>query len=293
MNHISMEFENINPFLRCSHHDIITLDSHPYELCAYDYRLIYIESGEGVIQIDGIDYNIKPGQILLWLPGKKYKYLPNEDSCFSSYGINFDYTDKFSSTYKNPIIPDIPSKFDNNKTLEIIDFENIPEFNNTISFPNLKIFEKQFKDIYDEYLSHKTLYSIKLRAMLLLLLNDIAVKIITNTKNPEAEYKNQQIVNDILLYIKEHFTESLSNESIGKQFNFHPAHINRLFTKYTGLPLHKYIITFRLNISINLLENTTLSISEIAEKSGFNDVNYFSRCFKKYIGTSPKNFRSF
>ena len=281
MNRISMNFENINPFLRCSHHDIITPDFLPHDLCAYDYRLIYIESGEGIIQIDDIDYNIQPGHIVLWLPGKKYRYRPNPDSSFSSYGINFDYTNEYSSIYKNPIGPDSYPRLDNNKILEIIDFLNMPEFNDTICIPNMKIFEKQFKDIYDEYLSHKTLYSIKLRGMLLLLLNDIAVKIVTNAKNSEAEYKNQ------------HYAEAISNESIGKRFSFHPAHINRLFTKYTNLPLHKYIITFRLNISINLLENTTLSISEIAEKSGFNDVNYFSRCFKKYIGTSPKNFRNF
>lgn len=293
MKHISMNFENINPFPRYAHHDIITTDFLPYDLCAYDYRLIYIESGEGIIQIDDIDYNVKPGHIVLWLPGKKYRYLPNPDSYFSSYGINFDYTNEYSSIYKTPIGPDSHPKSDDNKIIEVIDFLNMPEFNNTICIPNMKIFEKQFKDIYDEYLSHKTLYSIKLRGMLLLLLNDIAVKIVTNAKNSEAEYKNQQIVNDILLYIKEHYAEAISNESIGKRFSFHPAHINRLFTKYTNLPLHKYIITFRLNISINLLENTTLSISEIAEKSGFNDVNYFSRCFKKYIGTSPKNFRNF
>lgn len=293
MNRISMNFESINPFVRCSHYDIFTADSHPYDFLAYDYRLIYIESGNGIIKIDGIDYNVQPGMVLFWGPGKKYRYIQNSNSSFTAYGINFDFTNSYSTIFKNPIVPDIHTKFDHNKIFEIIDFTNITEFNNTICLSNMRIYEKQFKDIYDEYLSHKTLFPVKLRGMLLLLLHDIAVRIVTNVKNSETEYKNQQIVNDIILFIKDHYSEPLSNELIGKKFNFHPAHINRLFTKYTNLPLHKYIITFRLNISINLLQTTKSTIYEIAEKSGFSDVNYFSRCFKKYIGTSPKNFRDF
>jgi AraC-like DNA-binding protein len=47
----------------------------------------------------------------------------------------------------------------------------------------------------------------------------------------------------------------------------------------------------RIEIAQKLLLNNNLNISEIAYRIGFNDPRYFSRCFKKVVGVSPKEFR--
>ena len=53
----------------------------------------------------------------------------------------------------------------------------------------------------------------------------------------------------------------------------------------------EYITAYRLSKAEELLLGTGLSVTAVAEKSGFEDVSYFSRCFKRSRGISPLRFR--
>lgn len=55
----------------------------------------------------------------------------------------------------------------------------------------------------------------------------------------------------------------------------------------TGKTTTEYINEVRLKKSIELLKDGNMNITEIAINCGFNDVNYFSRLFKKRYGVSP------
>ncbi|MCH6255964.1 AraC family transcriptional regulator [Puniceicoccaceae bacterium K14] len=65
-----------------------------------------------------------------------------------------------------------------------------------------------------------------------------------------------------------------------------------VFRKATGETPIEYLINLRIHKSIQLLKNTNLSITAIAYKIGFNDSNYFTRQFRKTIGSSPRTFRN-
>ena len=59
----------------------------------------------------------------------------------------------------------------------------------------------------------------------------------------------------------------------------------------TGMPPHEYIRKVRFTRAAELLKDPTLSISEVAYQTGFEDPNYFSRCFKEYFGVTASQFR--
>jgi two-component system response regulator YesN len=59
----------------------------------------------------------------------------------------------------------------------------------------------------------------------------------------------------------------------------------------TGMPLHRYVLHLRLMHAVNLIENTDLAVSEIADASGFYDVAYFSSYFKKHFGITPTKYK--
>lgn len=59
----------------------------------------------------------------------------------------------------------------------------------------------------------------------------------------------------------------------------------------TGMPPHEYIKKIRLQRAAELLQDPTLSISEVAYQTGFEDPNYFSRNFKDYYGVTASQFR--
>nr|WP_223919452.1 helix-turn-helix transcriptional regulator [Clostridium sporogenes] len=73
------------------------------------------------------------------------------------------------------------------------------------------------------------------------------------------------------------------------------AHIStyyfcRTFKQMTGKTTTEYINEVRLKRSIKLLKDGNMNITEISINCGFNDVNYFSRLFKKSYGVSPTKF---
>jgi YesN/AraC family two-component response regulator len=58
----------------------------------------------------------------------------------------------------------------------------------------------------------------------------------------------------------------------------------------TDLTPHGYLKKIRIKTALNLLETTDLSVSEIIDKTGFNNRTYFYRTFKEEYGTSPKEY---
>ena len=52
-----------------------------------------------------------------------------------------------------------------------------------------------------------------------------------------------------------------------------------------------YIIDMRVRKACEMLKYSDVSVTEIAESTGFCDIFYFSRMFKKAIGVSPTNYR--
>ena len=67
--------------------------------------------------------------------------------------------------------------------------------------------------------------------------------------------------------------------------------LTRQIRRATGYPPNEYLLRLRLKKSVMLLLNPELSISEIAERTGFSDSNYFCRQFRNHYGTSPQKYR--
>ena len=73
--------------------------------------------------------------------------------------------------------------------------------------------------------------------------------------------------------------------------HLHPSYFSTVFKNSTGLSFKEYLNKVRIEESKILLLNTDFSIIDIAIAVGFEDQSYFSKVFKKYTGTTPKQFR--
>ena len=99
------------------------------------------------------------------------------------------------------------------------------------------------------------------------------------------------LVRDTLNYIDFHYQENLTLSFFAEKYSISKNHLSSLFHKETDMTLTDYINSTRVRHSLLLLNTTTLSIQEIAERCGFSDANYFTRSFKKYQGTTPLKYR--
>ena len=96
---------------------------------------------------------------------------------------------------------------------------------------------------------------------------------------------------EALTFISNNFRSPLTANDIARHVNCSINTLNAYFHKQLNQSLMSYLYSFRLNIARQLLQNDYLSIKEIADRSGFADVNYFIRAFKKQFGTTPGRSR--
>lgn len=95
----------------------------------------------------------------------------------------------------------------------------------------------------------------------------------------------------MISYIQQNFTREISLKEFGKQFHLSEKYISRYFKEHFHITLSQYINHLRLEHARQLLQETTLSITEVAMQSGYENVSYFIRSFKKMYGMSPLKYR--
>ena len=86
--------------------------------------------------------------------------------------------------------------------------------------------------------------------------------------------------------------KQLSVETLARECNYSVGYFSHLFRSVTGISPHAYMSRLRIERAKTLLENTELSVLEIALAVGFEDQNYFSRFFKEQTGVSPTAYRA-
>ena len=93
-------------------------------------------------------------------------------------------------------------------------------------------------------------------------------------------------------YIEQHLDEPINLNKIANIACFSPFHFHRIFTSLTGETLNAFIQRIRIEKAAQQLKNDeTLSISEISSQCGFSSTSVFSRTFRKYFGSTAKEFR--
>ncbi len=95
-----------------------------------------------------------------------------------------------------------------------------------------------------------------------------------------------------LNYINLHVSDDLSLAAIADALGFNAAYLSAQFSREYGETLTSYVHNLRLQTASQLLDETDLSVCEIAARVGIVDAAYFSRLFRKKYGFSPQHYRT-
>ncbi|MGG1518186.1 AraC family transcriptional regulator [Paenibacillus oryzisoli] len=116
-------------------------------------------------------------------------------------------------------------------------------------------------------------------------------KIIAKTFS-KPESKSGALVSFITDYIEKHYEQDLYLEVIANEIGLSAKYVSRIFKESTGTNISDYISIVRIAKARDLLVNTDMKISDIADKIGIFSRTTFLRLFKKYEGISPNEYRS-
>lgn len=98
-------------------------------------------------------------------------------------------------------------------------------------------------------------------------------------------------LNESLNLIQKDFAKELNVDDMAKASGFSRYHFSRKFRQELGLPPGEYLLNTRLNHAARLLQISIDNVTQVALASGFSDVNYFCRTFKKRFSESPGKYR--
>ena len=92
-------------------------------------------------------------------------------------------------------------------------------------------------------------------------------------------------------YIREHFSEPITLDILANYLGLHKSYLCTIFKQTTKDSFCTYINKIRIDESKKLLQNTNLSMTEIALSVGFSSSSYFNTIFKKIAGKTPLEYR--
>lgn len=88
-------------------------------------------------------------------------------------------------------------------------------------------------------------------------------------------------------FIIDHYSEELDLMTVAKVVNLHPVYLGKLFKTNTSFSVKQFINLIRVNNAEMMLSGGGFSVSEAAERCGYNDISYFSNVFRSIKGYPP------
>ena len=106
-----------------------------------------------------------------------------------------------------------------------------------------------------------------------------------------CRFAKKMEISQVRSFLDDHYKEKLSLESVAGHFFIDKHYLARLFKEQYGVTLVTYLQQVRITHEKRMLRFTDKSIEEIGLECGIEELNYFSRVFKKLEGVSPSEFR--
>ena len=128
-----------------------------------------------------------------------------------------------------------------------------------------------------------------IRAGLLKILGILAGEGLLTTQEKTDDYR-VEIIKNSLAYIHEHYQEKFSLAALADHVSMSRNECCRYFKQMMNMTITEYLLEYRLSKAAALLETSGLSITEIAEQTGFCDVSYFIKMFRRKTGITPKAY---
>lgn len=228
-----------------------------------DLRICFVEEGTALWHIDGLNYTVRPGDIILLSHLQKRYFLESEEK-----GFKMKIFVLKRQAFVNTCHLFFMLELINNKKI-ILQDDNL-----------LNILKSAFSEIENKRLGYFEILSSKLTEFFVLCERKYNF-------SPQNYTKPDKQMNKILDYIDSNITEKLTLKQMAELSNLTETSFSRYFLKCNGITFKNYVTTRKIEHAVNLLNNTDTNVIDVAYECGFSSISGFYDAFKKVTGTTP------
>ena len=243
-----------------------------------DLTIAYFKNATGNIKIEGNNYPLKSGDIII------LNY--NEVHCVE---LQCDFCERITIYLDELLYRNYSEQV--NSLLHIFHKRKKGEENlipaEIVSAHGMDTLIEEIKECAEWQDSVADLVAFGKITELLKKINQVAVG---QSQSEDNSCSNNPIVNQVIQYIGLHFAEDISCDSIADKMYISKYYLGKLFKETVGITLWNYIINRRL-LNFNDLVRKNESVEQACSKSGFHNYSNFYKLYKKRMGISPQEFK--
>jgi AraC-like DNA-binding protein len=229
------------------------------------YILIFVEAGEGWIELGGQRFQANRNNSILLPPEQPHTYGASSEDPWKIYWFHFS----------------------GSGAKALLDWTPFTQIQPVIHSPNGDSLRRQFRSILATV---KRGYSDPCLLELSRSLINVLSLLHKRTKTA-ASFEQVAKMERIMNYMREHLAEPESLSDYARRCSLSVSRFSETFRDHCGVSPMTYLTELRIQHACELLDTTHLRVGEIAERLGFEDALYFSRLFSKHAGMPPTAYR--
>lgn len=225
-----------------------------------DYSVLaYALSGSAQYCFAGKEWDVRKGDMLFFPKGFVHSAVSDADDPWSFMSIRFDTMNMGA---------------DNDS------FSGLP---NVVSGMNPVLMTARFNELLHCWTGKQAGYMIKCRSLLM----DILHESIRHIHYSDQRIQHAQKIESIMVILQTHLEHSYSVDELADLAGLSASHFRMVFKKVAGMSVIQYHNQLKIGKARDLLLSGACNVTEAADQTGFNDIFYFSRLFKKITGHNP------
>lgn len=240
------------------------------------WEMVYVIDGNAIISADDRIINLTKNQIIFHKPMEFHTLRPSNGNSSEFFIMSFSAKGVFMNKFNNKILflqPDQTNELMN--ILEYLKASSTTPLKN--ASPVAYLYKTKTDKIYAQKLKNLT--------------ENFLISISDSEFNPKYIENNEtNTYRKAINVVEKTIYETLSVPELARACNVSVAYLKKIFSKYTDLGIHEYILNSKITLAKQMLLSG-ISVTETSEKLSFSSQNYFSVVFRRKTGLSPTEFK--
>ena len=252
-------------------YNVLTSGHNRVKECNSFYELVYVESGALHSKVDGTEFVINEGEIIVCGPGQNYSQFAADNESVSYVAVQFH--------------------------MQVIGGDGDSDLNRVLLnriFPHNRKIHNQIKSMVQDnamdVLYRDRLMTCMVTEIVIRLLQTEYVESAPAVRGAITYYRQDELFSRIIAYIDSRIYERLTIEDICQQFSVSRSALQLLFKDVLKQTPKRYILDLKLEKSCQMLRENEYTVSDIAKKLGFGTIHAFTNTFTRKYHMSPSEY---